>query len=505
MFSGFQKKRWALSVLSIVLLVTFMVFGIVTTLFLDATSVLASGDVASTTSMSTSSSISSSDSSSEPINQNSDLIIVSYTTRVNEQIVTQITPGMIFTLEVRIHDPRITSQTNPLNLEVLPRGKMNTSSFTPTNPAAVAAGRNGSYASTPDGGYDYIMDFDMVYSGNGNTFQADVYYEGPLGDVAPLKSINLTLNNSVPTPPSSSSEPIISSSQVVRGTGFALKDASYGDSGIYAGQEFTLSMTMLATNGASNIENVSATIVPDQHFSLASGASTIYFGTASPNQNIPLEFHLNAAANAEDGSYKITVNLTGVSSLTGEAVQASVDISVPVQQPDRFVLNNFAPIDYISAGPGDGSGYMSIELINMGKSIVSNVIVSVDSEGVYTEEGQVYVGNFAAGAKNGVDLTLLSDTPGTYDVTLVISYENARGEVNEIREPFQMDVGEAMMDDSFFFEVPIEEETSTPAWLILLLVLGVVLVGGILAFIVIKKRHKTKKDAELEDDDDEDL
>ncbi len=505
MFANVKKRKVFLSVVSIVLLLALLLFGTLATLFADSMQVFAaSATPAALGAVENSVSISSSVSSSEPVQNSGDLQVVSYSTHIGGQAVTSITPGMIFSMHVRLHDSRITPQTNPLNFDVLPKAVSNSTAFTPRDVGAVSSGFDVTYSTNPAGGIDYNLEFVVRYNGAGDTFQADVFYEGPLGDIAPMKSITIQLNNTVPTSSSSSSDPISSSSEVVRGTGFALKDASYGDETVYAGDNFTLQLTMLSTNGANNIENVSATIVPDQNFTLSSGASTIYFGTASPNQNIPLEFQLNAAANAEDGSYKVTVNVTGVSALTGESVTTAVDISIPVQQPDRFVVNNFAPIDYITAGPGDGSGYMSLELINMGKSTVSNVIVSVESEGVYAEEGQVYVGNFVAGAKNSVDLTMLADEAGVFDVTVVISYETARGEVKEIREPFQLEVGEAMMDMDFSFSMPIEEESGPAAWPILIVVVLLV-AGGLAAVLIIRKRHKAKKDAELEDDDDEDL
>ncbi len=493
MFVQKSKSKILRFIFSVLVLLVFITSGTITSIAAHASEATSNADSTSASS--------SSSSSSEPINATGGLTITSYSTHVAGQTVTQITPGMAVSLEVRIHDSRITPQTNASNFEILPRGKMNTTSFRPTDAGSVTTGRNGQYVQD---GYDYVLEFVMIYNGEGNTFQADVYYEGLLGDIAPLQTITLTLNNTIPTP-SSSSSISSSSSEVVRGTGFALKDASYGDTAVMAGEEFMLSMTMLATNGANNIENVSATIVPDQHISLASGVSTIYFGTAAPNQSIPLEFNLLAAANTEDGSYKVTVNLAGVSALTGEQVTTSVDISIPISQPDRLVINNFAPPDYITAATDDGAGYMSVELINMGKSKLSNVIVTVVSDDLYTLDGQSYVGTFEAGAKNGVDITIMSDIPGEYEAELIVSYENARGEVNELTETFTVTVGEAFFEDDSIMIDPIEEETTTPAWVVLLIAAIALLAVGSVVFIIVKKKRKKAKDAELEDDDDEDL
>ncbi len=413
---------------------------------------------------------------------------------------------MAFTLELRVHDTRlsdaviaaINSSNNPLTEPPQPRGKMNSSAFTPVNQNHISYGRDGVYAGT---GYDYYISFDVVYSGKGSGFQADIYYEQPsVANVAPLTSINLTLNNVVETKEDPASS---SNSQVVRGTGFALKEASYGTGSVLAGQEFPLSITMLATNGVDSVENVSATLVPDQQFTLAAGASTVYFGTAKPNQSIPLVFQMKAASDAKDGSYKVSLHVQGVSARTGEKVETTVDLSIPIAQPDRLVVNQFTAPDFISAGMDDGTGVATVNIVNMGKSDISNVMVSVESEGVYPSEGSVYLGTFTPGTQNSADFTLMGDTPGSYDAEMVVSYENARGEKGELREKFTVEVGEAMpMDPMEPFPVePEPQATGMPVWGWLLIALGVV-AAVVTTVVVISKKRKKAKDAELEDDDD---
>ncbi len=424
--------------------------------------------------------------------------ILSYITRVSSQTVSQITPGMAFTLELRLLDPRLVPSKFPGNvpLPVQSYGKLNTSSFTPVNQGSVSYGEPGTYT---DRGYEYTISFDVIYSGKGNSFQADIYYGDDVTVFAPLTSINIAINNVVEKKVDDSSSS--SSSQVIRGTGFALKEASYGASSVLAGQEFKLSITMLATNGADNVENVSATLVPDQQFTLASGTSTVYFGTAKPNQSIPLEFNMKAASDAKDGSYKVSLHMQGVSARTGEKVETSVDLSIPIAQPDRLVINSFTPPDFISAGMDDGMGVLTANIVNMGKSDISNVMVDIVSEGVRSADGSVYLGTFTPGTQNSVDFTLMGDTPGSYEAEMVVSYENARGETNELREKFTVEVGEPMPTDPID-PMPPEPETASgmPTWGWLLIALGVVAVV-VVAVVVVKKRKKAK-DAELEDDDD---
>ncbi len=498
------KRKLALAAAFLLVLTSLMSFGGLTAIAGEAQPAADAGNAISSANGGSSeqgtgnggSSGSGSSSSSQPPANTGGLEVASYRTHVAGTEISQITPGMRFSLELRLHDTRL--KDFPYGVP-RPRGKMNTSSFTPAEPNSVAYPRNLEQTAT---GFDYTLEFVAVYSGKGNTFQADIYYEDQYGNIAPLTKITLDLNTAVETPSSSSGS---DTSTVVKGTGFALKEATYGDSSVVAGKEFELKITMLATNGTDSIENVSATLLPDKEFTLASGVSTIYYGTATPGQNIPLVFEMKAAADAKDGSYKVGLKLQGVSSKTGSEVTTEVSLSIPITQADRLVISNVTLPDFINAGMEDGTGHASINLVNMGKSEISNVMVDIVGEGIYTSEGKTYLGTFTPGTQNSADFTVMGDTPGQYDAEVVVTYENARGESHELREAFSVEVGEAPMpmpDTSMMPDMP--ESTGMPVWGWLLIGLGVV-AAAIAAVSIVMKKRKHARDAALEDDDDADI
>ncbi len=412
------------------------------------------------------------------------------------------------TVELQVYDSRIKTGETWDDLQSRLRGHLNTASF--LLPAPYEEDVHFSAVKGTNIG-EYIVQFqNLTYTGIGKTFACDLFYQsiepGSLNNY-PMQSLSFEINQCVEyvEPPSSLPEPSSSSEPVVKGTGFVLKEASYGQSEITAGQPFTLSATMLATNGDNRVENVSLTVTPAKELSLRDGSSVVYIGTVAPGQSVPAAFNLLAPANVEEGSYPVLIDIKGVDAKTGADVSAQVSITVPVLQPERFeIFNTQLPTD-LTAGMPDGMGYGSITLVNQGKGAVSNVSVDVVGPGVRTEEGKQYVGNVAGGEQKSADFNVLADTPGQVAAQVVVSYESARGEAKELTYDFTINVMEGMMEDPGMMPMPMDpgmmepEQTGMPVWGWLLIGLGVVLVVVVVLVIVLKRRKK-KKAAALEDD-----
>ncbi|MDL2253115.1 hypothetical protein LJC49_03480 [Ruminococcaceae bacterium OttesenSCG-928-I18] len=449
------------------------------------------------------SSHSSGGSSSAPQPMGGGIEITSYETVVNGASISHITEGTSFVMRLHILDSRLTSPVPIADPAIIQaKGKMNTASFRPASGEGIAYQLGGNFYG--EMGFEYVLEFPVTYTGVGNTFSCDIYYDNDVNNIAPVTTASVSIHNCVETTSSSDSTGG-SSSTVVRGTGFALKEASYGQGAVLAGERFTLEITMMATSGGTNIENVSATLLPEKEFTIAEGSSTVYYGTARPEQDILLSFDLQAASDAKDGSYKVTLEMKGVNSVSGDPVGIEVDFSIPIAQPDRLVINNFTPPDYISAGVQDNTGQMTVNLINMGKSDLSNVMVEVVGDSIYTLEGTTYLGSMPSNAQNAADFTVMCDEPGHYEAEVVVRYENARGEQNELHEPFVVEVGEPMIDmpiSSFYDDS--QNQGKLPLWGWLLIILGGAAVAVVVIVLVVRRRRKAA-DAALEDEDDEDL
>ncbi|MDR1797335.1 MAG: hypothetical protein LBR44_07860 [Clostridiales Family XIII bacterium] len=379
---------------------------------------------------------------------------------------------------------------------MVPHARVNTVSFTGLSQAQVEG-------AAPD----YTLIFrDLVYTGVGSSFSCDIFYDG--AETA-FTTYTLPVNQAVEyVEPASDTAAEV----VTKGTGFVLKSASYGQGEVYAGAAFTLSMTLLATNGANNVENVSVGITPPKELSLEQGSSIVYVGTVEPGRSIPVQATLKPAANIEEGSYTITVTVHGVDAKTGTEVGAEMSISVPVLQPERFEIFSAQIPSYLTAGLDDGSGYSEVTLVNQGRGSVGNVSVDVTGDGLSTLEGKQYVGNVAGGEQKLADFTLMAERAGQFDGEVVVTYENARGELKELRHEFSLEAGEGMDgndgrgEEGVYVDEGMMEEDSAmagplglPRWAWILIGAGAACAVAI-PLLVRRRRRKQAEEEALWDD-----
>lgn len=428
--------------------------------------------------------------------------ILDFSNNPNGEIPKQITNGMSVTLYLRIFDERTIVKGGNIENESI-SANVNTSSFTLPSGGSITA--NG--FSVIGDGVGYNLAIPLTYTGTGNTFQCDIFYNNR-PDI-PVYPFTLTLNQCVPkvdTP--STITPSSETSTVTRGTGFVLTSASFGDAEVVAGKEFSLDLSMLATNGAYRIENAVATLVPPKEIRFASGSSIAYIGNVAPNQTVKTSFALLPSATAEEGSYTITIKMKGISAQDGSTVEASADITVPLIQPERFEISSVTVPDYLTVGGQDGAGYGSINLVNKGKGSVFNVEVAVVGKGLSFEEGKNFIGTIAGGAQNSADFNIIAAEAGELKGKLVVTYENARGDIKELVHEFAItadDMGGGMEPMEPFPIEPIPEETGGfPRWVFVLLGLVILAIAAVVVTILLKKR-KAKKQAAIEDEEDEDI
>ncbi len=409
-------------------------------------------------------------------------------------------------------------------------------------------------------GLEYTIEYDLTYSGKGNIFQTDIYYNTNESTdssdppstkiIAPVSNVNtasfstrattvtssaikttdnallqkaktvtlapvtLVLNQCVeyvapppPEPASSIPEPD-SSEPLVIGTGFALKSVDFGGSEVMAGTSFNLNLTLIATSGTYSVNNVAVAVTPSEQFSIAAGASNIYIGTVRPGATVPVTVPLTPSATVAAGSYPVVMSVSGVNAHDGASVNAEITVTIPIAQPERFEISNVQAPSMLTAGMDDGSGFTSVTLVNKGKGTIYNVSVNVVGEGLSSSEGPQFIGNIAAGSENGADLTVLAATPGSIDGQIVVTYENEKGEEKTLTHSFTVDVQDmGMIDPGMGMDpmMPIEpppENQGIPYWF--WIILGVGAVTAVVITVAVVKKRRAKKAAALDDDFDED-
>ncbi len=355
----------------------------------------------------------------------------------------------------------------------------------------------------------YTVTFEnLQYNGSSNELKLDVSY--PNCPTIPLTSVTLPISNfseiakrpdePEPTPeptatPAPTAEPDLPKVMV--------KDFSFGGTSVEAGKEFTLDLTLFTTSGNTNLEDVMVGLNfgEAKNVSLASGSMNTYVGTLAPGATKHITYKIITDATIEPGAIGITVQLT---SKNGEP--NSSPISIPVTQPDRFEITGIEAPETIMLGE---EGYLSVTFVNKGKSPVNNLSAEIQGTNLANPGQSQFLGNIAAGTENSVDFNVMASAEGTINGKVLLSYEDAKGEIVTLEKEFsctvqampEMDPGmmdPGMMDPTMGGEV----KNGMPWWGWLLIALGVAAVAAAVVLVVLKKK-KAKKLAELEDDDED--
>lgn len=282
-----------------------------------------------------------------------------------------------------------------------------------------------------------------------------------------------------------------------------VKDFSFGGTSVEAGKEFTLDLTLFTTSGNTNLEDVMVGLNfgEAKNVSLASGSMNTYVGAMAPGATRHITYKIITDATIEPGAIGITVQLT---SKNGEP--NSSPISIPVTQPDRFEITGIEAPETIMLGE---EGYLAVTFVNKGKSPVNNLSAEIQGTNLANPGQSQFLGNIAAGTENSVDFNVMASAEGTINGKVLLSYEDAKGEIVTLEKEFsctvqampEMDPGmmdPGMMDPTMGGEV----KNGMPWWGWLLIALGVAAVAAAVVLVVLKKK-KAKKLAELEDDDED--
>ena len=402
-----------------------------------------------------------------------------------------ITKGMQVTITLYLKDDRAAV------VDATAVATLNTSAFTGTSPV---------YSTTtvyPNGTYAFVFE-NLTYTGNAKDFNVSIAYPDASSPVEML-DLPVSINQLVPWVAPDEEKP---TPETPVPTNFILRDANYGSETVYAGKPFHLSVVILATSGSSSVSNVSVSFTPPEEMTFVDGSSVVYIGSMSQGTTSTIGVNLMPNGNIPEGSYPISIDVKGFNS-KGEAVTATMSVTVPVLQPERFEIFNTMLPTFLTAGMDDGSGFGSITLVNKGQGAVSNVTVDVVGEGLSLGEGRQFIGNINGGAQNTADFLISASSPGRVSALVVVTYENIRGEQKSLEHAFDIEVAEFMppdMDDPGIM-FPIDEPASAglPPWGWILIVVGAAAAATI--FLVRwRKKKKAAAEAALDDlaDEDED-
>lgn len=269
-----------------------------------------------------------------------------------------------------------------------------------------------------------------------------------------------------------------------------LSKYNYGGSSVAAGSSTNLSFSFTNTSKTIKIENVMVTVTGGQDLMLNGSTNTLYFesvaASGSKTVTVPMKAAQLISASAQD--VKIDVTYEYVDQNARKSGNATLSLSVPLYQPDRFELSE--PKTSYTGYVGEETS-LTIDYVNKGKSAINNVEATIsgdiDSPTPYQRVGTI------DGGKNGtIAFAVTPQLEGENQVKIVITYEDSNGNTKE--RVFEATV-EAMayeptdpgMDDPGMID---PEPASTFPWKYVIIALVVI---AIIALIVLRARKKKAK------------
>ncbi len=283
----------------------------------------------------------------------------------------------------------------------------------------------------------------------------------------------------------------------------------YGGGNVTAAGNFTLSMTLMNTSKRVNVDNVVMKLGVPEAFTLTSSSNTFYIERIAKRSSVERTVNLSVKPNAEAISHPIKVSFTYEAVINDERKQFSAeqDISIPVSQLDRFSLNPVEVPSEIYVGEDTS---IEATFVNKGKSTVYNVTAEIT--GNLSQPGQrQFIGNVESGKEESADFLIGALEAGAISGEVVISYEDANMNVNELRSPFtttaisfdmpEPDPGLDAMNPGDIGEAPPEpwyQQVPIWGWM----------VGGVAAIILLSftaKAIRRRRDLKLLEDSDEDF
>lgn len=277
-----------------------------------------------------------------------------------------------------------------------------------------------------------------------------------------------------------------------------LSKYNYGGSSVAAGSGTNLSFSFTNTSKKLAIENVMVTVTGGSDLMLNGSTNTFYFDSVaaggSKSVTVPMKAAQLISASAQN--VQIAVTYEYVDQNARKSGSATLSLSVPLYQPDRFELSE--PKTSYTGYVGEETS-LTIDYVNKGKSAISNVDATIsgdiDSPTPYQRVGTI------DGGKNGtIAFAVTPQLEGENQVKIVITYEDSNGNTKE--RVFEATV-EAMAYEPADPGMIDPEPASTFPWKYVIIAVVAVLIVLLIVLRIRKKKAKQKAEQALWDKWDE--
>ncbi|NLY17833.1 MAG: S-layer protein [Clostridiaceae bacterium] len=278
---------------------------------------------------------------------------------------------------------------------------------------------------------------------------------------------------------------------------------------VNAGENFALHMTFLNTSKIRAVENMKITLIVNEGseqtgsvFTPVQSSNTFYIDYLGPGESSSKEMVMYTIPDAKAKTYVVKA-LFEYEYIEQKQVKTnnSEDVfGIPVIQPAKLETSDVIVEEPAFVGE---PVYITAEFYNMGKVMLSNLMVKVEGE-FDTRESNYFVGNFESGYSDYYEASIIPLMPGETKGVLVFTFEDAAGKEHRIEKEFTVNAMEAApvinpgidfpgIDPGMGMGPGMPEPQGSKFPLIPVVIGGAVLVGIIILVIVLKRRKKRKE------------
>ena len=211
-----------------------------------------------------------------------------------------------------------------------------------------------------------------------------------------------------------------------------------------AGENFKLKLSFLNTSKVVPIRNVKITFSAKDGIFIPTNSSNTFFIENMDIQGIAeREVELFTKADAPAKSHVLNLNFE-YEDEKGNQYTAAEEISIPVKQEQRLSIGQLnMPLDTMEGQPIP----IFMDFFNMGKSTLYNMMVSIESEGLKSDNSNYFVGNFEPGRSDYFENMVTPTATGEVTGNILFSFEDESGKKNEIRKEIKLNVNKMEMPE----------------------------------------------------------
>ena len=282
-----------------------------------------------------------------------------------------------------------------------------------------------------------------------------------------------------------------------------LSKYNYGGSSVAAGSSTNLSFSFTNTSKTIKIENVMVTVTGGQDLMLNGSTNTFYFESvaASGSKTVTVPMKAAQLISASAQGVQIAVTYEYVDQNARKSGSATLSLSVPLYQPDRFELSE--PKTSYTGYVGEETS-LTIDYVNKGKSAINNVEATISGD-IDTPTAYQRVGTIDGGKNGTIAFAVTPQLEGENQVKIVITYEDSNGNTKErvfeaTVEAMAYEPSDPGMDDPGMID---PEPQSTFPWKYVIIAAVAALIVLLIVLRIRKKKAKQKAEQALWDKWDE--